>query len=68
MDMYYFNNEPATVKMLPVCECGYIFRDGICVTQDIIGAKGYRHGIYHIEPPCCPNCKRRIETVSMEMI
>lgn len=64
MDIHYFYKEPVTVTMLPVCECGYIFRNGLLVAQEIVEAKGYKYGVYSVEPPFCPNCHRRIEAIS----
>lgn len=55
------------VKLLPVCECGYIFREGIEITKNINEVKGsndhIKYGTYNINPPKCPNCKQIIEGV-----
>lgn len=52
------------LKLLPVCNCGYVFRDGVIVHEKVHtmnnGAKiPYRY----IEPSICPNCKKRIECI-----
>lgn len=55
------------LKLLPVCECGHVFRDGVTITKDTNETKGsnghIRYGTYHINPPTCPNCKRLIEGI-----
>lgn len=60
------------VKLLPVCECGHIFREGIQITKNISEVKRsndyIKYGTYHINPPICPNCKQVIEGVVCDNI
>lgn len=46
------------LKLLPVCECGYIFKE-LTVTESI------NVGISTFFPCHCPNCKKVIESVSL---
>lgn len=62
--LYSDNDRAVTLKMLPVCDCGYIFRDGVHVEEVIGEVQGYKYPIYSIDPPRCPNCNRLIECVS----
>lgn len=52
-----------TLRMLPVCNCGYIFRDGIIIHEDINEKNGIKHATYSIEPQKCPNCGKEIEQI-----
>lgn len=52
-----------TLKMLPVCECGHIFEDGIVLYKDIAEINNLKHAINRIDPPYCPSCKRKIECI-----
>lgn len=51
------------LKMLPVCSCGYVFKDGVTIHQHIndIFRIGYLE--YSIEPSICPMCKKEIECI-----
>lgn len=51
------------LKMLPVCNCGHIFRDGIVVYKKILKTNGIKYPEYSIEPNMCPNCKKKIECI-----
>lgn len=53
----------ATVRMRPVCECGYVFPTLYCheVTADTLG--GVQIKKHYFEPARCPNCEKLIETV-----
>ena len=63
-------NEYTTVSMKPICDCGYIFRDGIEVYEEMISAKingtTYSHGVPVFSPPSCPKCKKAIKNIQME--
>ena len=52
------------IQIKPVCECGYIF-DKIHVTKHVedIGGQFAVMGTT-FEPNACPNCNRKIESVS----
>lgn len=52
-----------TLKMLPVCSCGYIFRKGVVIHQDINEKDGIKYPTYFIEPSKCPNCNKKIECI-----
>ena len=65
-DLYFDNNKPVTLKMLPVCDCGYVFRNGIHIEEFIDEAQGYKYPIYSIDPSRCPNCRRLIDGVVIE--
>lgn len=51
------------LKMLPVCDCGYILKDGIVIHKNILEVNELKYPNYFIEPPACPNCKRKIECI-----
>ena len=51
------------LKMLPVCECGYVFQDGIVIYRDIRETNGVEHVEHFIQPWMCPNCQRIIDCV-----
>lgn len=54
-----------TIKMLPVCSCGYIFVSGLVYHESIEEAVGapikYKQGCF--TPMNCPRCNRYIECV-----
>ena len=63
------------LKLLPVCECGYVFRDGIVIEKTINvidkikdSDSVIKYPKYSINPPMCPNCKRMIESVEYNNI
>lgn len=58
----------AKIKIKPICECGYIF-DKIYVTKHVedIGGQFAVMGTT-FEPSACPNCKRKIESVSFDTL
>lgn len=62
-DLYFDNNKSVTLKMLPVCNCGYVFRDGVHIEEVIGEVRGYKYPIYSIDPPRCPRCDRLIDGV-----
>lgn len=65
MEMHFLNDNYTTVNILPVCNCGYIFRDGIEVYQFIKEEDNtkIKYSLYSIQPPMCPRCGRRIECI-----
>lgn len=59
------------LKILPVCDCGYVFEDGIILRKNISETsfkeeKIIKYPEYSIEPNFCPNCKRIIECVQYD--
>ena len=52
-----------TLRMLPVCSCGYVFANGVITHEDIIELKGVKYTEYYIEPPNCPKCNKKIECI-----
>lgn len=56
--------DKTALTMLPVCNCGYIFRDGIVIHTDICEKNGVKYAVHAIEPSMCPNCKKQIESIS----
>lgn len=51
------------LKMLPVCSCGYVFRDGVIINQYINNINRIGYPEYSIEPSICPMCKKEIECI-----
>ncbi len=51
-----------TLKLLPVCECGYIIRD-LQIGKDVIEQNGIKYGVPYIRPADCPNCHKEIESI-----
>lgn len=56
------------LKLLPVCDCGYVFTEGIEMKCSIIpiydGEQVIKHATFDFIPFECPNCKRRIVAVT----
>lgn len=61
--LYFDNDKTVMLKLLPVCDCGYTFREGVHIEEIIDEVETYKYPIYHIDPPRCPNCQRLIEGV-----
>ena len=58
------------LKLLPVCKCGYIFKDGIKYHRRIIDITTKKeemfNPVFSFEPNVCPNCKRVIRCIDYE--
>lgn len=64
MELRMIENDTTRLKLLPVCDCGYIFRDGVIGYEDIHKMNNEIKVVHRsIEPPMCPNCKKRIECI-----
>lgn len=63
------NEYSTTVKLLPVCNCGYVFRNGITIRRDIrpLERTGLVHEKEYIEPALCPSCQRLIEYIEYDV-
>lgn len=55
------------LRMLPVCECGYVFQRGIDTYEEVIQPPGgitlMKYMVYGFDPPVCPNCNKTIEAI-----
>lgn len=52
------------LKLLPVCQCGYIFEDGIVIYKNTEEtSNGIKYGKVCFEPVACPHCQREIECI-----
>ena len=52
------------LRLLPVCNCGYIFENGIILYEKTAETpNGIKYGKACFEPAACPNCKREIECI-----
>lgn len=55
------------LELLPVCSCGYIFKDGVVIRKDVnefqYKSATMKYPQYFIEPNICPNCKKVIECI-----
>lgn len=51
------------LRMLPVCSCGYVFKNGVIIHEDISETNGIKYAKYSIEPSNCPKCNKEIECV-----
>lgn len=51
------------LRMLPVCDCGYVFREGVVIRANINETHGIKYAVHTIAPSVCPNCKKAIECV-----
>lgn len=51
------------LKLLPVCNCGYVFRNGVTVYRKIVENNGLKHAEFAINPPMCPSCEKEIECI-----
>jgi hypothetical protein len=57
-------NELTTrLRLLPVCSCGYVFREGIVIHKIIHETNGIKYATHAIIPSMCPNCKKKIECI-----
>lgn len=52
------------VRLIPVCECGHIFKDGIhCLYEEYTdGPVTLREHTF--DPPICPVCREKIEAIT----
>jgi hypothetical protein len=48
---------------LPVCECGYVFKNPILLKYDYMELDNFIFKIPIIEPNKCPNCNKKIESI-----
>lgn len=51
------------LKMTPICNCGYIFGDGIIINESIVEINGLEYKKYSIEPSRCPSCRKKIDCI-----
>ena len=56
------------LRMLPVCEYGYVFKDGVDIYNEYVDISDglgscFKREIWCIDPPKCPICKREIEAI-----
>ena len=51
------------VGMFPVCECGYVFRDGIVIYKDIREVNRFSCPEHFFQPWKCPSCHKIIDCV-----
>ena len=58
------------LKLLPVCDCGYVFKDGVICGRKYHTVDGIEysciHPTYFIEPNICPNCNKRIKCIEYD--
>lgn len=59
------SSEKVTLTLLPVCKCGYVFKDKIILHRQTmeIDKSGYIKQQQFFEPATCPNCKRVIDCI-----
>lgn len=59
------SSEKVTVTLTPICECGYIFKNGIICHRETmeLSKSGYTIQQLFFEPSICPNCKRAIDCI-----
>lgn len=57
------NDYKTKLRMLPVCSCGYVFREGVIIHKDINEKDEIKYATHSIEPYMCPQCKKEIECV-----
>ena len=51
------------IKLIPVCECGHIFSDGIYCTNEEHEEGPITYCEQFFDPPICPECGEPIEGV-----
>lgn len=61
--MKLIKEDTVQIRMLPVCECGYVFRDGIVIYKDIREANRVKCPEHFIQPWMCPNCQKIIDCI-----
>lgn len=55
MKFYMIGEHMARLRTLPVCECGYVFKN-----------ISYNQKTKIFNPDVCPNCRRIIESISVQ--
>lgn len=52
-----------TLRLYPVCECGYVFRNLICGKEILTCKDGYKYPRAYFSPRECPVCHKEIERI-----
>ena len=55
-------NNKVKLKLLPVCECGYIFND-FNINNNIVKDYSLKRVQVKFSPSHCPNCGKEIESI-----
>ena len=48
------------LRYVPVCECGYVFYDGVSITEERYVSDGLYRETHMFDPRACPKCGERI--------
>lgn len=57
------DNNKVTLRLYPVCECGYVFRNLICGKDILIGENGFKYSVPYFNPSRCPVCHKKIDSL-----
>ena len=61
------SEDTTLLKLVPVCDCGYVFREGIILRKHIITAEnGMKYITHSIDPSVCPSCNKEIEGIEVK--
>lgn len=67
MDFTMIEKDVVRIKLLPVCDCGYVFIDGINVYEDVFAINDKIKSMHiYFTPTICPQCKRKIECITCD--
>lgn len=56
----YNDTDYTTLRLYPVCECGYVFYDLKCGKDILTGKNRLRLSSHYFDPPICPICHKKI--------
>ena len=51
------------IQIKPVCDCGYVFQDGIEIHNEIVFVDGIYHDSHMVYPYKCPQCGEMIDRI-----
>lgn len=55
------------IRLIPVCDCGYLFREGITFHEEIEETEKFLIARTIIDPYRCPSCGELIEGISCDI-
>lgn len=56
------------ITMKPVCQCGYVFNEGIKYKENEEEAGIYKIKMGYFTPAVCPSCNKKIKSISYKRI
>ena len=59
----YNNIDDTTLRLYPVCECGYVFYDLKCGRNTLKDRNGLGFSSPYFDPPRCPVCHKKMGSI-----